>query len=206
MTARQYATPLAFKQALEQRLKSSSTTGVDFARRRQLLVFDRFLARLALVAGDAVTLKGGLVLELRLARARTTKDIDLRMMGSSDDLLELLQEAGRLDLGDHMLFEVQPDADHPEIQNEGMRYDGFRYRTECRLAGMIYSRPFGVDVAFGDPLVGQPDIVVADDILAFAGISPPSLRLYPVVSHIAEKLHGVHDAPAEAEHAGARSP
>jgi|CXWL01.1.fsa_nt_gi hypothetical protein len=189
MTARQYATPLAFKQALEQRLKSSSATGVDFARRRQLLVFDRFLARLAQVAGDAVTLKGGLVLELRLARARTTKDIDLRLMGSSADVLERLQEAGRLDLGDHMLFEVQPDADHPEIQNEGMRYDGFRYRTECRLAGMIYSRPFGVDVAFGDPLVGQPDIVVADDILAFAGISPPSLRLYPVVSHIAEKLH-----------------
>jgi len=30
-----------------------------------------------------------------------------------------------------MLFEVQPDADHPEIQNEGMRYGGFRYRTEC---------------------------------------------------------------------------
>ena len=189
MTARQYATPLAFKQALEQRLKSSSATGVDFARRRQLLIFDRFLARLAQVAGDAVTLKGGLVLELRLARARTTKDIDLRMMGSSDDVLELLQEAGRLDLGDHMLFEVQPDADHPEIQNEGMRYDGFRYRTECRLAGMIYSRPFGVDVAFGDPLVGEPDVVVGDDILGFAGIAPSSLRLYPVVSHIAEKLH-----------------
>lgn len=189
MTARQYATPLAFKQALEQRLKSSSATGVDFGRRRQLLVFERFLARLGRVAGDAVTLKGGLVLELRLARARTTKDIDLRMMGSSADVLERLQEAGRLDLGDHMLFEVQPDADHPEIQNEGMRYDGFRYRTECRLAGMIYSRPFGVDVAFGDPLVGEPDIVTGDDILGFAGIAPPLLRLYPVVSHIAEKLH-----------------
>lgn len=56
MTARQYATPLAFKQALEQRLKSSSATGVDFARRRQLLVFDRFLVRLAQVPGDAVAL------------------------------------------------------------------------------------------------------------------------------------------------------
>lgn len=31
---RRYATPLAFKQALEQRLKSSSTTGDHFARRR----------------------------------------------------------------------------------------------------------------------------------------------------------------------------
>lgn len=191
MTARQYATPLAFKQALEQRLRSASTTGTDFARRRQLLVFDRFLARLVQVAGDAVTLKGGLALELRLTRARTTKDIDLRMMGSSAEVLEQLQEAGRLDLGDSMRFEVLPDEEHPEIQNEGMRYEGFRYRAECRLAGIIYGRPFGIDVAFGDPLVGEPDVIVADDILDFAGIAPPSLRLYPVVSHVAEKLHAL---------------
>jgi len=188
---RHYATPLAFKQALEQRIKSSSTTGADFARRRQLLVFDRFLARVVSVVGDAVTLKGGLVLEMRLARARTTKDIDLRMMGSADNVLERLQAAGRLDLGDSMSFEVQPDLDHPEIRGEGMRYDGYRYRAECRLAGTIYSRPFGVDVAFGDPLVGEPDLVVADDLLSFAGIAPPMLRLYPVVSHISEKLHAL---------------
>ena len=35
MTARQYSTPLAFKQALEQRLRASTTTGIAFARRRQ---------------------------------------------------------------------------------------------------------------------------------------------------------------------------
>src|SRR5947209_804433 len=133
-----YSTPLAFKQALEQRLRSSSTTGVGFARRRQLLIFDRFLARIASAVGDAVTLKGGLVLEMRLARARTTKDIDLRMMGSSDDVLDRLQAAARLDLGDWMVFEVQPDSDHPGILNEGMRYDGHRFRAECRLAGQIY--------------------------------------------------------------------
>lgn len=166
---RRYATPLAFKQALEQRLKSSSANGVDFARRRQLLVFDRFLARLVAVVGDAVTLKGGLVLEIRLARARTTKDVDLRMMGSSGDVLDRLQASGRLDLRDYMLFEVQPDSDHPEIRNEGMQYEGYRYRAECRLAGAAYGRPFGVDVAFGDPLVGEPDRVVAGDVPRLRG-------------------------------------
>ena len=191
MTVRQYSTPLAFKQALEQRLRSASATGTDFGRRRQLLVFDRLLARLGRVAGDTVTLKGGLVLELRLERARTTKDVDLRMRGSPADVLELLQEAGRLDLGDHMRFEIQPDDEHPEIQNEGMRYEGYRYRAECRLAGMIYGRPFGVDVAFGDPLIGEPDVITAEDTLAFAGIAPPAIRLYPVVTHIAEKLHAL---------------
>ena len=106
-------------------------------------------------------------------------------------MLELLQEAGRLDLSDHMRFEIQPDHEHPEIQNEGMRYEGYRYRAECRLAGMIYGRPFGVDVAFGDPLTGEPDIITAEDTLSFAGIAPPAIRLYPVVSHIAEKLHAL---------------
>ncbi len=191
MTVRQYTTALAFKQALEHRLKASSETGADFARRRQLLVFGRFLARVAQVAGEAVTLKGGIVLELRLARARTTKDVDLRMMGSSSEVLARLQEAGRLDLGDQMRFSVQPDVQHPEMLNDGMRYKGYRYRAECRLAGKVYGRPFGVDVAFGDPLVGEPDIVLGEDTLGFAGIAPPTLRLYPVVSHIAEKLHAL---------------
>lgn len=77
MTVRVYSSPPAFKAALEQRLKATSKDGVDFARRRQLLVFDRFLARVSAALGNSVLLKGGLVLELRLERARTTKDVDL---------------------------------------------------------------------------------------------------------------------------------
>jgi hypothetical protein len=189
LTVRTYASPEAFKQALEQRLRSSAATGGEFARKRQLLVFDRFLARIVAVLGDAATLKGGLVLELRLERARTTKDVDLRMEGSAREVLTKLQEAGRKDLGDFMTCEVAPDEDHPEIQNDGMQYEGFRFRATCRLAGKVYGQPFGVDVAFGDPILGEPEIVIADDVLAFAGIAPPTLRLYPIETHIAEKLH-----------------
>ena len=86
MTARKYDTAAAFKQALEQRLRTTSASGLDFSRRRQLIVFDRFLARVG---------------------------------------LEL----------------------------------------------------------------GEPEFIVADDALAFAGIAPPVLRVYPVETHIAEKLH-----------------
>ncbi|MCB9654881.1 MAG: nucleotidyl transferase AbiEii/AbiGii toxin family protein [Deltaproteobacteria bacterium] len=189
MTPRTYASPESFKQALEQRLRSSAKTGAEFARKRQLLVFDRFLARIVAVLGDAATLKGGLVLELRLERARTTKDVDLRMVGSPDDMLAKLQKAGRTNLGDFMTFEVVPDDHHPEIQNDGMQYDGLRFRAECKLAGKLYGQPFGVDVAFGDPILGEPEVVVADDLLAFAGLAPPTLRLYPIETHIAEKLH-----------------
>ena len=77
MTNSRYATPAAFKQALEQRLRNNSASGVDLARRRQLVVFERLLARVHIAADDTVILKGGLVLELRLQRARTTKDVDL---------------------------------------------------------------------------------------------------------------------------------
>ena len=189
MSVQTYASPQAFKQALEQRLKAASSSGVDFGRRRQLLVFDRFLARVMAIFGDAALLKGGLVLELRLERARTTKDIDLRLIGSPEHVLAELQQAGRLDLKDFMTFEITPDTEHPEIQSDGMRYEGFRFRTECRLAGKLYGQRFGVDVAFGDPILGEPEIVNAEDTLAFAGVAPPALRLYPIETHLAEKIH-----------------
>ncbi len=189
MTARVYSSPPAFKAALEQRLKVTSKDGVDFARRRQLLVFDRFLVRVSAALGNSVLLKGGLVLELRLERARTTKDVDLRVTGSPDKLLANLQQAGRQDLGDFMTFEVNPDAEHSTIENDGMQYEGLRFRAECRLAGKLYGQRFGVDVAFGDPIFGEPDVITADDVLDFAGIAPPVLRLYPIETHIAEKLH-----------------
>jgi len=175
-------------QAGARRLRGTVKTGADFARKRQLLVFDRFLARIVSVLGDAATLKGGLVLELRIERARTTKDINLRLVGSQEGVLAKLQEAARRDLRDFLTFEVAPDPDHPEIQNDGMLYEGLRFRAESRLAGKPFGQPFGVDVAFGDPILGEPDVVVADDVLAFAGIAPPTLRLYPIETHIAEKL------------------
>lgn len=82
--------------------------------------------------------------------------------------------------------------------NDAVQYDGLRFRAECKLAGKIYGQPFGVDLDFGDPIFGQPDIVVAEDVLAFAGVAPPTLRLYPIETHIAEKLHAYTIASAAA--------
>jgi hypothetical protein len=187
--SQKYESPAAFKQALEHRLKAATPDGVPVARTRQLAVFDRFLARIAVVFDDAATLKGGVALELRLERARTTKDIDLRMMGTPDGLLERLQQAGRLDLDDFLSFELEADRHRPEIETEGLKYDGFRFRAEAKLAGKLYGQRFGVDVAFGDPILDTPETVVAEDVFGFAGIAPPTLRLYPIETHIAEKLH-----------------
>lgn len=111
------------------------------------------------------------------------------MVGSPSGILERLRAAARRDLGDFMVFAIRPDERHAETQNEGMQYEGMRFRAECDLAGKIFGRPFGVDVAFGDPILGAPEVIVADDVLGFAGIAPPTLRVYPIETHIAEKLH-----------------
>jgi len=77
-----YQTPAGFKVALEDRLKKrASLRGTVVNRVRQRFVMERFLARIARTFGSTVTLKGGLALELRLANARSTKDIDLRTVG-----------------------------------------------------------------------------------------------------------------------------
>jgi len=85
------------------------------------------------------------------------------MVGSPDNILASLQEAGRRGLGDFMVFEVGSDEDHPELRTDGMQYDGLRFRTECKLSGKLYGQRFGVDIAFGDPILGEPDLVVARD-------------------------------------------
>ena len=85
------------------------------------------------VFGDAATLKGCFALELRIKEARATKDVDLRVMGSAQELLAKLQAAGRLDLGDFMTFEVAPDAEHPELLNElEVRWDALPCGRQAR--------------------------------------------------------------------------
>ncbi len=187
---RRYSTPIAFRQALEQRLRTfAQEEGRDLARVRQLVIFDRFLARASRLFEDRMVLKGGLVVELRIDRARTTKDVDLRLLGDPDDVLRELQEAGRLDLGDFLRFEVREDAKLPEIRAEGPAYPGRRYRAEAKLAGKLYGFPFGVDIAFAEPLTGKVEEIPGSDFLSFAGIEPTTIRIYPLETHIAEKLH-----------------
>ena len=80
---------MAFKQSLEQRLKDTvASTRTDLNRSRQLLIYERFLARVFEIFAEDAVLKGGIVLELRLARARATKDVDLSLKGSSQTVLK----------------------------------------------------------------------------------------------------------------------
>jgi hypothetical protein len=189
MTIRTYASPEYFKQALEQRLRAAAKTGGALTRQRQLLVFDRFLARIFHHFSERAIVKGGYVLELRLDRVRTTKDVDLRLVGDPAGVLAALRVAGSLDLGDWLTFLVEPDPEMPTIKNDGMIYEGLRFRGEARLAGKLYGDRFGIDVAFADVLTVEPDVVEGSRFFEFIGIAGPKLRIYPRGEHVAEKLH-----------------
>ncbi|MGH3499323.1 MAG: nucleotidyl transferase AbiEii/AbiGii toxin family protein [Nocardioidaceae bacterium] len=73
-----YTDARAFRQALEQRLKTlAAGDGARLSRERKRVVFDRLFARLAATAPDRWLLKGGVALDLRLPdRARATRDVD----------------------------------------------------------------------------------------------------------------------------------
>lgn len=143
-------------------------------------------------------MKGGITLELRLDRARTTKDVDLWMKGDATNTLHHLQELGELDLGDFLSFVVEPDKDHPVMKGEGMVYEGQRFRCEARLAGKLYGGRFGIDVGFADALTVEPDLIEGSAFLDFAGADRTTMRIYPRVTHVAEKLHA-YTIPRERE-------
>jgi hypothetical protein len=181
-----YATPSAFRAALEQRLLNiSHRAGLSLVRLRKMVVFDRLLARLLVAAPNRWVLKGALALEFRLGtRSRTTKDMDLvRQDGQEATTADFLL-AQSVDLGDFFAFAIERTGKLDEVP-EGA---AVRYHVRVELAG----RPFEdviVDVAFGDPASAPPDLLCGSDLLAFAGIAPVEVPALPLEQHVAEKVH-----------------
>jgi len=184
--------PARFKASVEDRLRKEvgPNQGGALNRRRVLMVMERFIARLNHVLPDSAMLKGGLALELRLQGARTTKDIDLRLLGNPEDLGQHLRaiEAYRPDPEDHLEFTITPDPHHPNVTGDGVKYDGYRYRVKAKIAGKPYAA-FGLDVAYGDPIHGEPDVLEGSDFFETYGIPRVRVRAYPPTTHLAEKLH-----------------
>ena len=71
---------------------------------------------------------------------------------------------------------------------EGVKYDGFRFKVRTSIAGKAYA-DFGLDAAYGDPILGEPDVLPGTDFFEKYGIPPVTVRTYPPTTHLAEKLH-----------------
>src|SRR6266851_8293847 len=101
-----YATAAAFRQALEDRLKTEAArTGLGIARLRKQVAFELFLRRLVAVAPDHWVLKGALALDLRLkATTRPTQDIDLGRADDEQAAIEDITAAQQLALDDFFTY------------------------------------------------------------------------------------------------------
>ena len=100
--------------------KRADADGVPFDRVAQVDLYFRLLDRLLQnVAG--IVVKGGVALELRLGRARTTRDVDIRAVGNPARILERLRQAGQRDHGDYLAFQVEERAGAETIDGDGRR-------------------------------------------------------------------------------------
>jgi len=192
---RKYGSAVAFRAALEGRLKKlSMEEGIDLQRMRRQVAFDRFLCRLFGTVDAPWLLKGGYAMELRVKAARTTRDIDLALRrlptpageweGHVGIVVEMLREAGRTDLQDFFRFLVG-DA----VQDlDAAPYGGARFPIDAQLAGRTFVK-FHLDVSTGDVVREPFELLHGRDWLGFAGIPRANCSAISPEEQFAEKVH-----------------
>lgn len=181
-----YGSAAAFRTALERRLVNRSReTGTSLVRLRKSVVFDRLLARLTTVASDRWMLKGALALDYRLGPGtRTTKDVDIGRRDDEAAATADLIKAQAADLGDFFVLEIQRTGRLDQM----LEGSAVRYHVDCALAGRAFEA-ITLDVALGDPVLGEPELLRGPDLLEFAGIAPAEVRAISLAQHLAEKVH-----------------
>ena len=130
-------------------------------------------------------------MELRIAHARATKDMDLtyfkRVENEREPMSELilrgLQTLARIDLDDHFLYRIG----QPQRDIENAPYGGSRHS----VVAVIDNRPFvefHLDVG-GDFLVDHVEEVSRENWLEFYDIAAPIVSMISIEQQFAEKLH-----------------
>ncbi len=182
-----YSDATSFRQALGDHFRARYADQ-DLGRLLKRVAMERFLARTAHVLGDRALLKGGYALELRLARARATRDVDLALRDvATHDVLEAVRDAGAVDLGDHLTYLVEETT---AAKPAGAPYGGQRLTVVPLLGGRRF-QPFPLDVGLGDAIPEQADTLRGGIDLSFAGLSLLETPAIPVEVHLAEKLHAL---------------
>jgi hypothetical protein len=104
-------------------------------RLRKLVVFDRLMARLVVVAPNRWVVKGAAALLFRLgARSRTTKDLDLGRQDNEEAATADFLAAQSLDLGDYFTFVIERTR-KLDAMLEGV---AVRYHVVVELAGRVF--------------------------------------------------------------------
>jgi Nucleotidyl transferase AbiEii toxin, Type IV TA system len=187
-----FSTAADFRKSLEARLKNISTKeGVDLQRLRRQVAFDRLLARIFSGGDTGFLLKGGYAMELRVASARSTKDIDLTWSGRlqrssmtvSNYILEEVRALTDKDLGDFFTYKIA----EARMDLENAPYGGARFPVSSFVGGRPFVS-FHLDVG-ADSVVDTVERTTGADWLGFCDIPAPEISMISVDQQYAEKLH-----------------
>ncbi len=170
--------------------ESAAARGIDAARLRRQLVFQRILARLA--PTGLWVLKGGYCLEVRLdTQARATRDLDLALLSSVVstvlDVQDLLGAALETDVdGDGFRFDVElPVA----LATDEAGNRGWRATVHAALGGERFASIKLDVVARAAEIEGGTetlDVPCPLPSLTYDAVSMPAVD---VAQHAAEKVH-----------------
>jgi hypothetical protein len=169
----------------------ATKTKVDLQRLRRKVAFDRFLARIFSREKPGFYLKGGYAMELRLAHARATRDIDLtfvRRVKNEGELISALilndlRDLADRDLNDHFIYRIGD----VQVDLENAPYGGARYPVSALVDQKLYVR-FQLDVG-ADFLLDQVETIQGANWLEFCGIPAPVIPMISIEQQFAEKLH-----------------
>ena len=179
--------------ALEQRLNIiAKEKSVDIMRLRRQVAFDRFLARIFQTQRTDLVVKGGYTLELRMQRARTTKDIDFSFAGNlegtwrgnPDGLKLFFQDKSDVDLKDFFSFVIGDTT----LDLENAPYGGFRFPVEAKMGTRRFV-VFSIDIAAGDCWFEPHESASIHDWFGFAGIPAVNIPIISLEQQFAEKFH-----------------
>ena len=151
-------------------------------------VFGRFLARIFADPEAPWVLKGGMAMLARVRDARATRDIDLlRSPGELEAAIEALEHDAARGLGDHFRFQRATrrgsgGLTQPDVEGVRITFDAY--------CGVKKVRTVSVDLVVGSTMTAPPWTARAATRLPIG--EPPTVRLYPVVDHIADKLCAMH--------------
>lgn len=147
---------------------------------------ERLLARVSLSShAGRFLLKGALLFALWYDTPhRPTRDVDLLGFGPDDpaNLIATFREVAAMDLGDGIVFD--PESVKAEAIREDNIYGGIRITLIARIGSALQ-----IDVGFGDAVTPGPQTVAYPTLLS--DFQPPTLRVYPVYTVIAEKYQAM---------------
>lgn len=182
-----YATPEAFRRALEDRLNAShQQSGLPLDRLRKQAASQRLLARFVQAAPpESWALKGGLAMIAWIGpAARATRDADTTWRLSAETLIDTIASVVEVELDDYFVFEV---AEPEEITAEGPE-GGLRFRIVARIAGREFET-FRLDanIVPNDP---RPTTTARlHNAFDFAELPDVTVPVIPIAQQLAEKLH-----------------